>query len=183
MEKKILKEAREKSESTVYDEVKDMMYTHAALSESMRLYPPVPMDVKEAMADDVLPNGTVVKKGMMVTYHVYAMGRMEKLWGKDWEEYKPERWLEKDEVKGGDLEKEKWRYVARDSYSYPVFQAGPRVCLGKEMAYLQMKKVVGAIVTRFKVVPAMAAEEEPQFVAFLTSKMKGGFPVKIHSLA
>ncbi|KAK4273065.1 hypothetical protein QN277_021534 [Acacia crassicarpa] len=146
----------------------------------MRLYPPVPMDGKEAMADDVLPDGTVVKKGMVVTYHVYAMGRMEKLWGRDWADYKPERWLEREGNGGGS---DKWRYVARDSYSYPVFQAGPRVCLGKEMAYLQMKKVVGAIVTRFKVVPAMEQEAEPLFVSFLTSKMKGGFPVNIHSLA
>ncbi|XP_028807975.1 cytochrome P450 94A1-like [Neltuma alba] len=179
VEKKIVNEAREKSESPLYDEVKDMIYTHAALSESMRLYPPVPMDAKEVMADDVLPDGTMVRKGMMVTYHVYAMGRMEKLWGDDWAEYKPERWLERE----GNGDAETWRYVARDSYSYPVFQAGPRICLGKEMAYLQMKKVVGAIVTRFRVVPAMAQEVEPQFVSFLTSKMKGGFPVKIHALA
>ncbi|KAK4279663.1 hypothetical protein QN277_011404 [Acacia crassicarpa] len=178
VEKKVVNEAREKSECPIYDEVKDMIYTHAALSESMRLYPPVPMDGKEAMTDDVLPDGTVVKKGMMVTYHVYAMGRMEKLWGRDWAEYKPERWLEREGNGGGS---EKWRYVARDSYSYPVFQAGPRICLGKEMAYLQMKKVVGAIVTRFRVVPTMV--QEPQFISFLTSKMKGGFPVKIHSLA
>ena len=73
----------EKSEAPVYDEVKDMVYTHAALCESMRLYPPVPLDTKETMNDDVLPSGTVVKKGMFVTYHVYAMGRMESIWGED----------------------------------------------------------------------------------------------------
>ncbi|XP_054809932.1 cytochrome P450 94A1-like [Prosopis cineraria] len=179
VEKKIVKEVGEISESPVYDEVKDMVFTHAALSESMRLYPPVPMDTKEVMADDVLPDGTSVKKGMRVTYHVYAMGRMEKLWGSDWAEYKPERWLERD---GNGEDSEKWRYVGRDAYSYPVFQAGPRICLGKDMAYLQMKRVVGAILTRFRVVPATAEGEEPQFVSFLTSKMKGGFPVKIHSL-
>ena len=64
-----------------------MVYTHAALSESMRLYPPVPLDSKEAADDDVLPDGTVVKRGMRVTYHVYAMGRSERLWGSDWAEF------------------------------------------------------------------------------------------------
>ncbi|KAK4261599.1 hypothetical protein QN277_004570 [Acacia crassicarpa] len=177
--KEIVKEASDKSEVAVYDEVKDMVYTHAALSESMRLYPPVPLDSKEVVADDVLPDGTAVKKGMRVLYHVYAMGRMEKLWGSDWAEYKPERWLERE---GSDEESEKWKYVARDPFSYPVFQAGPRICLGKEMAYLQMKRVVGAILTRFTVVPAMPEGTEPQLVAFLTSRMKGGFPVRIHSL-
>ena len=56
---------KEKSDSSIYDEVKYMVYTRASLCESMKLYPPVPVDTKQASADDVLPDGTVVKKGMM----------------------------------------------------------------------------------------------------------------------
>ncbi|XP_028806356.1 probable LRR receptor-like serine/threonine-protein kinase At3g47570 [Neltuma alba] len=85
---------------------------------------------------------------------------MKKLWGSEWAEYKPKRWLER-ERSGEDSDK--WRNVARDLFSYPVFQAGPRICLGKEMAYLQMKRVVGVILTRFTVVPAMLEGMEPQF--------------------
>ena len=133
VEKEVLKEIMEKPETPAYDEVKDMVYIHAALCESMRLYPPVSMDSKEAVDDDVLPDGTVVKKGTLVTYHVYAMGRMESIWGEDWAEFKPERWLEK-------VETGKWKFVGRDSFTYPVFQAGPRICLGKEMAFMQMKR-------------------------------------------
>ena len=77
IESEILKEIKEKSEEPVYDEVKDMVYTHASLCESMRLYPPVPLDSKEAVNDDVLPGGTVVKKGMRVTYFPYTTGRLE----------------------------------------------------------------------------------------------------------
>ncbi|CAK8543266.1 unnamed protein product [Lathyrus sativus] len=173
VEEEIVKEVNAKSESLVYDEVKEMVYTHAALSESMRLYPPVPMDSKEAINDDVLPDGRVVKKGTIVTYHVYAMGRMKSLWGDDWAEFRPERWLEKDEVNG------KWVFVGRDSYSYPVFQAGPRICLGKEMAFMQMKRIVAGIVGKFKVVPEAHLAEEPGFISFLSAKMEGGFPVTI----
>lgn len=173
VELEILKEISEKSESTVYDEVKDMVYTHASLCESMRLYPPVPTDSKEAVTEDVLPDGNVVRKGDRITYHPYAMGRAEKIWGADWEDFRPERWLEKDGAA------EKWKFVARDPYTYPVFQAGPRICLGKEMAFLQMKRVVSGVLRRFKVVPADKEGEEPIFTAYLTSKMKGGFPVRI----
>ncbi|KAB2602227.1 cytochrome P450 94A1-like [Pyrus ussuriensis x Pyrus communis] len=120
--------------------VKEMVYTHIALCESMRLYPSVPTDSKQVANDDVLPDGTKVKKGMTVTYQVYAMGRMEEIWGADWAEYRPERWLEREE-RGA----HKWKFVGRDTYSYPVFQAGPRICLGKEMAFLQMKRVVSAV--------------------------------------
>ncbi|KAG2405871.1 Cytochrome P450 [Vigna angularis] len=172
VEKEIVKEIMEKSEAPVYDEVKHMVYTHAALCESMRLYPPVPMDTKEAVEDDILPDGTVVKKGTLVTYHVYAMGRLESIWGEDWAEFKPERWLEK-------LESGKWKFVPKDSFTYPVFQAGPRMCLGKDMAFMQMQSVVAGILRRFAVVPTVAEGVEPNFISFLSSQMEGGFPVKI----
>ncbi|ESW34506.1 hypothetical protein PHAVU_001G158100 [Phaseolus vulgaris] len=172
VEKEIMKEIMEKSEAPVYDEVKHMVYTHAALCESMRLYPPVPMGTREAADDDVLPDGTVVKKGMLVTYHVYAMGRLESIWGEDWAEFKPERWLQKDES-------ENWMFVGKDSFTYPVFQAGPRMCLGKEMAFMQMQSMVAGILRRFTVVPTVAEGVEPNFISFLSSQMEGGFPVKI----
>jgi len=174
VESEVLKEIKEKSEAPVFDEVKDMKYTHASLCESMRLYPPVAADTKEAVNDDVLPDGTVVKKGMRVTYMPYAMGRLETLWGSDWAEFKPERWLEKDEA-----ENSHWRFVGRDAYTYPVFQAGPRICLGKEMAFLQMKRVLAGVLRRFKVVPALEEGVEPEFVPQMTSRMKGGLPVRI----
>nr|QNS29981.1 cytochrome P450 [Nothapodytes nimmoniana] len=180
VETDILEEIREMSEGTVYDEVKDMVYTHASLCESMRLYPPVPIDGKQAESDDVLPDGTALKKGMRVSYHPYAMGRLEKLWGKDWAQFRPGRWLEKNPAGAA---AGKWSFVARDSYTYPVFQAGPRICLGKEMAFLQMKRVVAGVLRRFRVIPAVDDGVEPVFVAYLTSKMKGGFPVRIEERA
>ncbi|KAJ0053884.1 hypothetical protein Pint_03168 [Pistacia integerrima] len=150
-EKEILNEIKEKSNTPVYEDIKDMVYTHASLCESMRFYPPVPVDSKVAENDDVLPDGTVVKKGMR---------------------FKPERWLKREE-------EDTWSFVGRDSYTYPVFQAGPRICLGKEMAFLQMKRVVSGVLKRFKVVPVIEEGVEPEFVAHLTAKMKGGFPVRI----
>jgi cytochrome P450 len=174
VESEVLKEIQKKSKAPIYDEVKDMVYTHASLCESMRLYPPVPSDTKEALNDDVLPDGTMVKKGMRVTYMPYAMGRSETLWGSDWAEFKPERWLENDEA-----ENSQWKFMGRDAYTYPVFQAGPRICLGKEMAFLQMKRVLAGFLPQFKVVPVVKQGMEPEFVPQLTAKMKGGFPVKI----
>ncbi|GMH20875.1 hypothetical protein Nepgr_022717 [Nepenthes gracilis] len=163
-------------ERSAYEEMKDMVYTHASLCESMRLHPPVPVDSKEAISDDVLPDGTEVKKGMRVVYHPYAMGRSEKLWGKDWQEFRPERWLER---RTAGEEVQKWRFVPRDPYSYPVFQAGPRICLGKEMAFLQMKRVVSGVLSRFRLVPAVEDGFEPVLVPTLTAVMDGGLPVRI----
>lgn len=71
-----------------------MVYLQAAISESLRLYPPVPIEMKEAVEDDVLPDGFEVKKGARVLYCVFSMARMESIWGKDCLEFKPERWIE-----------------------------------------------------------------------------------------
>uniref|UniRef100_A0A1W7HBU8 Cytochrome P450 n=1 Tax=Scoparia dulcis TaxID=107240 RepID=A0A1W7HBU8_SCODU len=158
-------------------EAKEMIYTHAALCETMRLYPPLPMDQKEAVSDDVLPDGTVVKKGTRVGYHIYAMGRVETVWGKDWAMFSPTRWLEREEGA------EKWKFVGRDQYTYPVFQAGPRICLGKEMAFLQMKRAVAEVLRRFRVVPVMEKGTEPILITKVGIKMKGGFPVRIEERA
>ena len=54
-------------------------------------------NLKEALADDTLPDGTNVKKGDAVAFPVYAMGRMPYVWGSDASDFKPERWI-KDSV-------------------------------------------------------------------------------------
>ena len=57
-----------------------MVYTHASLSETMRLYPPIPIDGKQALKNNVMPDGTVVKKVMRMNYDPYTMGRSEELY-------------------------------------------------------------------------------------------------------
>ncbi|KAA8517775.1 hypothetical protein F0562_015264 [Nyssa sinensis] len=46
-----------------FDELREMHYLHAAISEALGLYPPVPVDMKTCQEDDVLPDGTFVGKG------------------------------------------------------------------------------------------------------------------------
>ncbi|GKC76754.1 cytochrome P450 [Tanacetum coccineum] len=76
------------------DMLEKMHYLHAALAEIIRLYPALPLDPKICFSDDVLPDGCIVKKGDMIAYLPYAMGRMEFIWGEDALDYKPERWLD-----------------------------------------------------------------------------------------
>lgn len=42
-------------------------------------------------------------------------------------------------------------YQPLDQFKYPVFHGGFRMCLGKEMAYLQMKYVVVDVMYEFEV--------------------------------
>ncbi|KAJ3683143.1 hypothetical protein LUZ60_013370 [Juncus effusus] len=151
-----------------HEELKSMNYLHAALHESMRLLPPVPFDSKFSRDDDELPDGTYVTKGTRVTYHPYAMGRMKSIWGPDCEEFKPERWLNEDRV-----------FVPESPFKYPVFQAGMRVCLGRELALTEMKTVIVSILREFDVDVMFRNGEFPRFALGLTASFKGGIPAKI----
>ena len=157
--------------ASTFNKLKGMHYVHAALSESMRLFPPVQFDSKFAAGDDMLPDGTFVARGTRVTYHAYAMGRMESVWGPDCGEFRPERWLQNG------------RFVPENPYRYPVFQAGARVCIGKELALMEMKAVIVAVVRSFDIEATDRSSRRPKFAPGLTATFAGGLPVRVRRRA
>ncbi|GAA0161522.1 oxygenase [Lithospermum erythrorhizon] len=156
-------------EIATYDQLKQMHYLQASVYESLRLYPPVQFDSKFCSQDDVLPDGTLIKKGTRVTYHPYAMGRMKSIWGEDAGEFKPERWLEEGGI-----------FKPQSPFKYPVFQAGLRVCLGKEMALVEMKCVALSIIRQFDLkLPENSLNQYPKFMPGLTAAIRGGLPLLV----
>ena len=151
-----------------FEELDRLIYLRAALSETLRLYPSVPEDSKHVVSDDVLPDGTFVPAGSSVTYSIYATGRMKSTWGEDCLEFRPERWMSSDGNK----------FVMHDSYRFVAFNAGPRICLGKDLAYLQMKSVAASVLLRHKlaVVPGHKVEQKMSLTLF----MKYGLKVNVN---
>ncbi|KDO37420.1 hypothetical protein CISIN_1g043945mg [Citrus sinensis] len=121
-------------------QVNRMVYLHAALRETLRLYPPVPYNHKISAQADVLPSGHRINKNHSILISYYAMGRMEEIWGKDCLEFKPERWIS-----------ERGSIVHVPSYKFTAFHAGPRNCLGKDTAFIQMKMVAALILGKYQV--------------------------------
>ncbi|KAL6979108.1 hypothetical protein U1Q18_020772 [Sarracenia purpurea var. burkii] len=155
-----------------FDEADRLVYLKAALAETLRLYPSVPEDFKYVVSDDVLPDGTYLPAGSTVTYSIYSVGRMETIWGEDCLEFKPERWLS---ASGDRFEPPK------DGYKFVAFNAGPRTCLGKDLAYLQMKSVASAILLRYRL--SLVSGHRVEQKMSLTLFMKNGLRVILHPRA
>lgn len=98
---------------------------------ALRLYPSVPINLREAKEATILPRGggpdgaspVLVRKGMGFGWSPYFMHRREELYGPDAHLFRPERWSD-----GTLMQKVGWGYLP--------FNAGPRVCLGRTCSSL-----------------------------------------------
>jgi fatty acid omega-hydroxylase len=151
-----------------FEELDQLVYLKAALSETLRLYPSVPEDSKHVLSDDVLPDGTLVPAGSSVTYSIYSAGRMKSVWGEDCLEFRPERWLSQDGRK----------FEPQDAFRFVAFNAGPRICLGKDLAYLQMKSIAAGVLLRHRlaVAPGHRVEQKMSLTLF----MKYGLLINVY---
>ncbi|XP_019183098.1 PREDICTED: alkane hydroxylase MAH1-like [Ipomoea nil] len=119
-------------------ECQKLVYLHGALCETLRLFPPVAIQHKVSAEMDVLPTGHRLKPNTRILLSFYSTGRMSEIWGEDCMEFKPERWIS---GTGG--------IKHQPSYKFPAFNAGARTCIGKDMAFIQMKMVAATILQRY----------------------------------
>ncbi|KAI9259636.1 cytochrome P450 [Phascolomyces articulosus] len=154
----------EKDPPALYETIKKMAYSHAVFYEVLRLEPVVPNSSKTALEDDILPDGTHVRKGDQVNWSSYAMGRSEKIWGEDAKSFKPERWIQNN----GDLRRE-------SPSKWPAFNGGPRICLGQNLATLEGLVALVILLKRYKF--ALVPGQEIVYVMSLTHPMKNGLKV------
>jgi len=143
-----------------------MPYLHGVVSEALRLYPPVPMDPKFAVEDDTLPDGTFVPKGCEVQYNPYCQNRDPDLWDNPLA-YDPSRWID-----------EKGSSIPVSPFVFPVFQAGPRLCLGQRMAYFEAKLLLAMILQKFHFKLQPGTDVQPNHVS-ITLSVEGSLPMLV----
>lgn len=98
----------------------------------LRLYSPVPVNTRVALRTTTLPTGggpnrdapVLVRRGEAVAYSVYSLHRQVHLYGRDSEDFRPERWDDKDLPLKKNKTDELWGFLP--------FNGGPRVCLGRK---------------------------------------------------
>ncbi|GLT33204.1 hypothetical protein SLA2020_078090 [Shorea laevis] len=175
VEEKILEEikvnnmqANEDSKWKTYSvkEISKLVYLHGAVSEALRLYPPVPFEHRASVQPDILPTGHSVDRNTKIILSLYSMGRSKEIWGEDCLEFKPERWISE---QGG--------VVHIPSYKFMPFLTGPRTCLGKDTAFYQIKTVAVAVIRNYhvKVLENHPVTPSPSIIL----KMKHGLLVRL----
>ena len=129
--------------------------TRAVLRETLRLYPPVPMMVREARAPDTFRD-RAVPEGAQVVISPWHLHRHARLWDEP-DVFDPGRW-----------EADTLRPANRDAYI--PFSAGPRVCPGAGFAMAEAAILLSALMARYQ----FGVLEPPVPVAHLTVRSRDG---------
>ena len=111
---------------------KQTQYMERCIDETLRLYPPVPWEIKSAVSDDVLPSGVRVLAGSVINYSPWIQGRKSSLWENPLI-FDPDRHSSRSTKSGT---------------KFIPFNYGYRTCLGREMAYLEAKFVIYVLLSR-----------------------------------
>lgn len=122
------------------DKVKELRYCSAVFNEVLRLHPPVSIDGRMCRSDDRLPSGIIVPRKTFVWIPNVAIGRDPSKWPRP-DDFLPSRWLD-----GLDPSNPVKRV---EEYLHPVFWGGPRLCIGKDAARLEVLCVAKAFLHRF----------------------------------
>ncbi len=149
--------------SITVEELPHLPYLEMVIKETLRMLPSVWAYAREPQRDIEI-EGYFFKKGTPITISHIAMGRHEDYYD-DPLEFRPERWTREFE-----------RALPKGAYT--PFAAGPRVCLGKVFAMMEMRIVLGTLVQ--KVDPNLIAGFEPDFVVELSMHPgKRGLPMNV----
>ncbi|SOC16068.1 cytochrome P450 [Rhodobacter sp. JA431] len=136
--------------------------SRAVFREAMRLYPPVPMFVREA-ACPMHFRGRKVKKGAQIIVSPWHLHRHERIWDNP-DAFDPGRW-----------ETENGKTGLRDAYV--PFSEGPRVCPGAAFAMAEGPLLLSMFLRAFRFEPV--AGEVPMPVAHLTVRSDHGIKLKL----
>ncbi len=128
--------------------------------EALRLYPPVPMMVREAAGPECF-RGRDLGAGAQVIVSPWHMGRNERIWD-DPHDFRPERWQDP-------------ATTACARAGFLPFSAGPRVCPGAGFAMAEAVLILARILCAWEVQPLPGAVPQP--VAQLTVRARDGIRV------
>ncbi|KAH9949850.1 cytochrome P450 monooxygenase pc-bph [Amylocystis lapponica] len=122
-----------------HDAVKYLPYINAVINEGLRLYSTIGGGLLRVVPEGGLNVlGQTFNEGTVLSVPAYVVHRDPDVWGLDAEEFRPERWLE------GDLK--------MLNKAFTPYSVGPRACIGRNLAQLEMLVLVATIYRRYDTV-------------------------------
>ncbi|CAN6478815.1 unnamed protein product [Victoria cruziana] len=146
------------------DDLSNLPLLYMILNESLRLYPPAALLPRQAFEDTKLGD-LDIPKGLSIWIPVLAIHHSEELWGKDANEFKPERFAGKAFAPGR---------------HFMPFAAGPRNCIGQAFALMEAKIVLAMFLSSFSFSLSENYRHAPVYV--LTLKPKYGVQIYLKPL-
>ena len=150
------------ADSPGFADVARLRVARDVFRETLRLYPPVPMMVREAARPETF-RGRTVPRGSQIVLSPWHLHRHERLWDRP-DDFDPGRWQT---ANGQDGQR----------CAFIPFSAGPRVCTGAGFAMIEGPLLLTMLVRafRFATVPARAAMP----VAHLTVRGRDGIWLRV----
>ncbi|AML52554.1 cytochrome P450 [Falsihalocynthiibacter arcticus] len=145
-----------------FSDIGKLRLTRDVFREALRLYPPVPMMVREAACPQEFRNRDV-PTGAQIVLSPWHLHRHERLWERP-DEFDPDR-----------FRTENGKTCLREAYM--PFSAGPRVCTGAGFAMIEGPLLLASFVRALKFSPG--AGHIPVPVAHLTVRAKDGIWLQI----
>jgi cytochrome P450 len=141
----------------------ELKYTNMVLEEALRLYPPVGIFSRKAIADDEL-GGYPIPANSMILVSPYATQHHPDYWP-DPECFDPERFTPE-------------RSAGRSHYAYFPFSSGPRMCIGSSFAMMEAQLILATIAQHYQLRMVPGHPVEPQML--VTLRPKYGLRMTIH---
>lgn len=148
-------------ELITFAQLQKLDYTEMVLSETWRLYPPIWIIERKAIAADEL-SGYIIPPDSIIVISPYTIHRHPRYWENP-NVFYPERFLPENSAN-------------RNKYAYIPFGTGPRICIGKQLAVMISKMVLCSILQRFDM---QLAQQKVKTEALVTLRPKGGVWVSI----
>ena len=159
-QERVAEEARELSSD--FSSVSRLKLSRDVFREALRLYPPVPMMVRETTCPETF-RGRDVKTGSQIVLSPWHLHRHERLWERP-DEFDPTRWGT-----------ENGKQCQRDAYI--PFSAGSRVCTGAGFAMVEGPMLLSLILRNFVIEPD--ENRKPVPVAHLTVRSSQGIWLRL----